>query len=104
MGTETELKLHLSRTALPALRRHPVLAAALRDGNARTLDNTYYDTPGLALRKNGIALRTRRHGRRWWQTVKRAAPATGGLSARPEWEQPYSDTFDFSAIDDGAVR
>lgn len=104
MGTETELKLHLSRTALSALRRHPVLAAALRDGNARTLDNTYYDTPGLALRKNGIALRTRRHGRRWWQTVKRAAPATGGLSARPEWEQPYSDTFDFSAIDDAAAR
>src|SRR5690606_23721795 len=57
----------------------------------------------LDLQRHGIALRTRRHGRRWWQTVKCAAPSTGGLSQRPEWEQPFVATFDFSAIDDTAV-
>ncbi len=103
MGTEIELKLSLPRAALPALRRHPLLIDAPRAGPTRTLDNCYYDTPDLDLQRHGIALRTRRHGRRWWQTVKCAAPSTGGLSQRPEWEQPFLAAFDFSAIDDAAV-
>ena len=104
MGTEIELKLSLPRAALPALRRHPLLHDAPKAGPTRTLDNCYYDTPGLDLRRQGIALRTRRHGRRWWQTVKCDAPSTGGLSLRPEWEQPFAAAFDFSAIDYAAVR
>ncbi|HRP96863.1 MAG TPA: CHAD domain-containing protein, partial [Rhodocyclaceae bacterium] len=41
----------------------------------------------------------RRQGRKWLQTVKCAAPSTGGLTQRPEWEQPFDGAFDFSAID-----
>ncbi len=104
MSTETELKLSLPRTALAALRRHPVLLASPKLGNARTLENTYYDTPGRLLRERGIALRTRRHARRRLQTVKCASISTGGLSQRPEWEQPCSGAFDFSAIDLPAIR
>ncbi|MBI1907027.1 MAG: CHAD domain-containing protein [Rhodocyclales bacterium] len=99
MGREIELKLVLPQTAFAALRRHPVVAGSARLASA-TLDNVYYDTKDLALKKRSIGLRTRRHGKKWVQTVKCAAPSAGGLSQRPEWEQPYTGAFDFSAIDD----
>lgn len=104
MGTEIELKLSLPHGSLAALRRHPILQASPKSGNACTLDNTYYDTPDLRLRQAGIALRIRSHGRRRLQTVKCAAVSTGGLSQRPEWEQPLAGDFDFSAIDDSRTR
>ncbi|NMG76535.1 CHAD domain-containing protein [Aromatoleum diolicum] len=104
MSQEVELKLTLPRKALPALRRHPLIAGAAKQGNAVTLDNTYFDTPELALKARKIAVRTRRHGRVQLQTVKCAAASTGGLTQRPEWEQAFSGTFDFSAIDAPKVR
>ncbi|MBN8441651.1 MAG: CYTH and CHAD domain-containing protein [Thauera sp.] len=99
MSQEIELKLSLPARVLPALRRHPLLAAAAKLGNAQTLDNTYYDTPELDLKARKVAVRTRRQGRVWLQTVKCAAVSSGGLSQRPEWEQPFSGTFDFSSVD-----
>lgn len=104
MANEIELKLSLPRTALPALRRHPLIVACEPQGRAVTLDNVYFDTPDLSLKRNRIALRTRKAGRRWLQTVKAAAVSTGGLSSRPEWEQPYQGSFDFSGIDNPAIR
>jgi hypothetical protein len=65
----------------------------------RTLDNIYYDTGDLSLRRRGIALRLRRKGKLWLQTVKLAGTAAAGLSSRPEWETPYGGHFDFSAIE-----
>lgn len=103
MNHEIELKLALSRRTLPALRRHPLLAAAERCGNAVTLDNTYYDTPKLQLKARKVAVRTRRQGRRMLQTVKCAAVSSGGLSQRPEWETPWTGDFDFSAVDEPAA-
>ncbi|HRP23692.1 MAG TPA: CHAD domain-containing protein [Thauera sp.] len=99
MSHEIELKLALPQRALPALRRHPLIAGAPKLGNAVTLDNTYYDTPDLALKARKVALRIRRQGRLSLQTVKCAAVSSGGLSQRPEWEQAYAEQFDFSAID-----
>ena len=99
MSEEIELKLALPRSALAALRRHPLVAAAEKLGNAVTLDNTYYDTPKLQLKARKVAVRTRRQGRRWLQTVKCAGQSSAGLSQRPEWEQAYTGSFDFSAID-----
>lgn len=99
MSHEIELKLALPKSALPALRRHPLVAGAEKLGNAVTLDNTYYDTPELQLKARRVAVRTRRQGRIWLQTVKCAAVSSGGLSQRPEWEQPYSGSFDFSQVD-----
>lgn len=103
MSHEIELKLALSRRTLPALRRHPLLAGAEKCGNAATLDNTYYDTPELQLAAHAVAVRTRRQGRRMLQTVKCAAVSSGGLSQRPEWETPWTGSFDFAAIDDPAA-
>ncbi|PKO56575.1 MAG: inorganic triphosphatase [Betaproteobacteria bacterium HGW-Betaproteobacteria-21] len=99
MSQEIELKLSLPARALPALKRHPLVAGASREGNALILDNTYYDTADLALKARKVAVRTRRQGRQYLQTVKCAAVSTGGLTQRPEWEQPYAEHFDFSAID-----
>ncbi len=99
MSQEIELKLALQSRSVPALRRHPLFASATRLGNAVTVDNTYYDTPELQLKARRVALRIRKQGRAVLQTVKCGATSTGGLSRRPEWEQPYSGEFDFSPID-----
>ena len=105
MSHEIELKLTLPTKALPALRRHPLIADAPREGRACTLENTYFDTPELELRERRMAVRTRKAGTRWLQTVKCAAQSAGGLSSRPEWEQPYvNGSFDFAAIDRDDVR
>ena len=103
MANEIELKLALPESSQRAFLRHPLLQAATARQTV-LLVNIYYDTPDLALRKSGIAVRLRRQGRTWLQTVKCAGSSAGGLSSRPEWETPYSGHFDFSAIDDDAVR
>lgn len=104
MSQEIELKLTLPRKALPALRRHPVIVAAVKLGVTATLDNTYFDTEALDLRTHRVALRTRKAGRKLLQTVKCAAESTAGLSHRPEWERPFDGHFEFSAIDAPKVR
>lgn len=90
MATETELKLRIAPEAVAALARHPVLRPLKRGrSHTTTLSSTYFDTATDALARAGVALRLRRDGRRWLQTVKGpAGDATGGLSARPEFEWP----------------
>ena len=102
MADEIELKLDLPPTAQRALLRHPLLRTA--DRSREQLANIYYDTPDLRLHAKGIAVRLRRQGRLWLQTVKCVGESSGGLSTRPEWETPYVGALDFSAIDDPAVR
>jgi inorganic triphosphatase YgiF len=83
---EIELKLFLPQDAVDRL----PLAPLLREVKARRvrLDATYYDTADRLLQKHGMALRLRRSGRQWVQTLKAGCSARGGLSARPEWESP----------------
>lgn len=105
MSKEVELKLALPAQALPALRAHPLIADAPVEGADGVLLNTYFDTPGLELRSRKIAVRLRKDGERWLQTVKCAAASLGGLASRPEWEHPYRDErFDFSVVDIQDVR
>ena len=103
MADEIELKLALAETDHARFMRHPLLRGATRR-HVDQLDNLYYDTGDLLLRRNGIALRLRRKGAVWLQTVKLAGSAAAGLSSRPEWETPYSGHFDFSAIEDPSLR
>ena len=103
MAEEIELKLALAEEHQARFLRHPLLKQALRR-HAESLDNIYYDTEDLSLRRRGIGLRLRRKGQLWLQTVKLAGASAAGLSSRPEWEAPYSGHFDFSAIEQPEVR
>ena len=87
MAAEVELKLAIDRASLAKVRKHPAIAAVLsgRARNSRDV-STYYDTAAGELRQAGIALRMRRSGRRWLQTVKGAGERVGALDRRPEYE------------------
>lgn len=88
--TETELKITLDPAGAARLRRSPELAA-LRAEPRRTerLVSIYVDTETHALADAGIALRLRRIGRRWVQTIKSRRTAGGaGLFSHDEIEQP----------------
>ena len=85
---ETELRLALDPAAFASLRAHAALKplVAGRARRARVV-TTYHDTADRRLRDAGIALRVRRDGRRWRQSVKAAdLGAMPGLDARPEIE------------------
>lgn len=91
MAVETELKLSLPPASLERLKRHPLLrSAAGARAVTHKLYNVYYDTPDLELRRNALALRLRRVGKRWLQTLKGGANAQTGLHQRNEWETPVS--------------
>jgi inorganic triphosphatase YgiF len=83
---EIELKLTVARKDLRRLRR--VLARFGRPVT-ETLETVYYDTRGFALADRKIALRLRRAGTRWLQTLK-LAQAESPLSERIEYEMPVA--------------
>lgn len=66
MTTETELKLQVP----PARRRAVAAAVAARSGTMQRLQAVYLDTAQRTLACAGIALRLRREGRHWVQTLK----------------------------------
>jgi triphosphatase len=81
---EIELKLAVPAAALRPLRAR---LARLAPGQDQRLATTYFDTADLLLARNGMALRLRREGRRWLQTLKTGA-AQRAFSTRGEWETP----------------
>lgn len=92
MASETELKLLIQKADQALLA--PLLAArgAVFQGVKR-LENTYFDTPDLALNQARIALRLRFTGSRWLQTLKTAGIRQGALSQRGEWEMPVAGSL-----------
>lgn len=79
--TEIELKLQVPAVALAAVERAVATPAAVRT----RLQAVYFDTPDRRLAAAGIALRLRKEGRHWVQTLK-AGPAHG--MARGEHNVP----------------
>lgn len=87
MAAETELKLGLMDEFCPDVEGLPMLKQfAQAEPESRQLDNTYFDTPDYALSQARVALRIRRDGDRYIQTLKTAGDGRGGLSVRGEWE------------------
>ena len=100
MPVEIELKLQLDPRHVARLRNHPLLKRATHHAS-RKLYSVYYDTPDLDLWRAGIALRLRRTGEHWLQTIKSGGRVTAGLHQRHEFESGVVAPFpDFTAIDD----
>lgn len=99
MAIETELKLRITPDSLARLKRHALLKKyAVTRPVTRRLYNIYYDTPKLELHKTEMALRLRRAGKQWLQTLKGGGSSRAGLHQRNEWEVPVSGpALDFSA-------
>ena len=102
MNKETEIKLRVSRETLAALRDHPLLKKRNKSGwEQRELFNQYFDTPARDLAAAKVALRVRRDGEQFIQTLKTRGQSVAGLSERNEWDWYLSDaTLDLSKLDD----
>jgi inorganic triphosphatase YgiF len=85
MGIESEVKFEASTRDLQKLAAARILRRS--DGQLprhKYLVSTYFDTPKLLLRKNGVSLRVRQAGKKRVQTIK---TVNGGISpGRGEWE------------------
>jgi inorganic triphosphatase YgiF len=92
VGQEIEIKLTIDAAQLDRILAHP-LVTRYSGGTRLHLEllNTYYDTPALALYHHRMALRVRRVGDRFVQTLKTRGESRNGLSRRGEWEWPLPD-------------
>jgi len=89
--TETELKLALGGVTAEQLQTQPEITAhAVGSAREQQLDNIYFDTATLLLRRRNFALRLRRNADRWLQAVKASGSACAGLHQRGEWETPVT--------------
>ena len=82
---ELELKLRVPSGSVRRLSAHRLLKG-VAGASRRRLHSVYFDTPQLDLRRQGIALRLRRDGERWFQAVKGGGTALAGLHRRVEDE------------------
>ncbi|WP_321348880.1 CYTH domain-containing protein [Halopseudomonas oceani] len=102
MVKETEIKLRASAEVLKVLRAHPLLNER-RQGEWQSgpLYNQYYDTADRDLAGARVALRLRRDGDTYIQTLKSRGQSVAGLSERNEWDWYLkSDALDLSLLDD----
>ena len=100
MNTEIELKFLVSPefiAHLPSL----LTGYEICHHDQKTLVNTYFDTPNLALGQLKAGLRIRQQNGKLEQTVKLAGSQVGGLHQRPEYNidlsQPQPDLNLFPA-------
>jgi inorganic triphosphatase YgiF len=103
---EVELKLLVAPEDLDRIEHHPALRGLRRWAGQRDhLVSVYYDTPDLYLAREGVALRVRRSGDRWVQTLKADGEAVAGLHARDELEWPLDgEAIDLAALESSRYR
>lgn len=99
---EIELKLLVAPKDLARVDRHPAVRAVRRGGGRKhALATVYYDTPDRDLAQAGIALRLRRDGKRWIQTLKGGGGSAAGLHARDEIEWDLlGDSLNVALLDE----
>ncbi|QLF93929.1 inorganic triphosphatase [Pseudomonas sp. ABC1] len=102
MNKETEIKLRVSRETLAALQEHPLLKKRNKGGWQRhELFNQYYDTPERELAEARVALRLRKDGEDYIQTLKSRGQSVAGLSSRNEWDWAVGKPrLDLKKLDD----
>lgn len=102
---ETELKFFVQVAPATLWSRLRPLKRDLGAARTTTLRSIYFDTPGYALRDARIALRLRRDGRRWVQTVKTGGVRGSGFQQVGEVEiHAPGGRLRIAAIPDPAVR
>lgn len=103
---EVELKLLVAPADLERVEHHPALRELHRwAGHKERLATVYYDTPEFDLARAGVALRVRRSGDRWMQTLKADGEAVAGLHTRDELEWPLDgEAIDLAALDGSRYR
>ncbi|MFC3152211.1 inorganic triphosphatase [Litoribrevibacter euphylliae] len=93
MSHELELKLELSEETvtqflnLDWFHSHP----ACERRSDKVLENIYFDTPELLLLNARTALRIRKSGNEYLQTLKTKGTSVGGLHQRGEWEHKIGE-------------
>ncbi|MCG8613016.1 MAG: CYTH domain-containing protein [Pseudomonadales bacterium] len=84
MSSEIELKFLTTPEQLERLQT--VLIAKEAQHTRQHLVNIYFDTPERLLQQHKVALRIRKAGERFIQTLKTKGKSVGGLHQRNEWE------------------
>ncbi len=98
---EIELKLALPAKQVAAFLS--LMSRRRRTAVKQVLHTLYFDTVDFDLGRQGIALRVRRAGRRWLQTLKTEGRRAGGLSTREEYETPAQrGTLDWGRFPEAA--
>lgn len=102
MAKETEIKLRIAPETAAVLKQHPLLLErACGPWQVGKLYNQYYDTAARDLSRAQVALRIRRDGDIYIQTLKSRGQSVAGLSERNEWDwQVPAPTLDFALLDD----
>lgn len=97
---ELELKLAVRPQDAEGLAVHPLIARhASGAAPAQPMLAHYLDTPSRALAAAGMALRLRREGRQWKQTLKTSGGEALALRERGEWEYPLpAARLDWTAL------
>lgn len=102
---EVELKLLIAPEDVSRLRRFAAPAGWSRSvPSHRNLLSIYFDSEDFFLRQRAVALRVRRVGHRWIQTVKGGGSVKAGLHSRIEIEAQVAHPHpDFTKINDPAL-
>lgn len=100
---EVEIKLACGAHHARALLKHPVISQLAPNAHPtrNKLINVYFDTDDHELRRQKMALRLRRIGLQWLQTLKASGERKNGVAMRKEWEMPVSgQAIEFSRLRD----
>ena len=106
MPKEIEFKLFFPQQFITQIKQLPLLKTfSITNPVQQNLYSIYYDTPDFILKKERIALRLRRTGERWTQTIKSGGAIHDGLHQHHEFEYPIPDgRLDFSQLSDQKLR
>lgn len=92
MATELEIKLSVAKQDLDRAVAWLLSQPSTCQLDTLQLGNTYYDTPGGDLNRQKIALRIRKMGDKYIQTLKTRGDFVDGAHRRQEWEWPLIGT------------
>ena len=90
MATELEIKLSVSATNQARALKWLAARPEVRPGHPSSLINRYFDTPLADLNQAKAALRVRKAGDAYVQTLKTRGDFVDGAHRREEWEWPIA--------------